>query len=604
MAPNISGVIIISQANRDTVKVIPLGGLGEIGKNTMVLSCGDDIMLVDAGLGFPSEDMPGVDLVLPDLTYLIENQRQVQGLAITHGHEDHIGGIPNLLKHVTVKNIYGPALALGILESKLREYGLEGVTKLHKVHPRQRVQIGAFNVEFVRCTHSIADSFSLVIRSPIGNIIHTGDFKFDFTPVDGEATDIAALNMAAEEGVLLLMSDSTNTERTGFTPSEKTVWKRLTEVFSNAPGRIIVTTFASNMHRIRQILQAAIQYDRQVAILGRSMLNIADLARELGYMKYPDGLLVGVDEIGSLPPSKVVVLTTGSQGEPLSALSRIAYDSHKYIKIIPGDTVIFSATPIPGNERSVANTINALSIRGANVIYGKDAGVHVSGHACQEEQKLMLNICKPKFFLPIHGEYRMLVKHAEIATQCGVPAENTFVIDNGDVLELTKDSGRLGEPVPAGIVLIDSSRSWEIDETILAERREIVKGGAITLTITTGKDNSPLLLFDYTHKGLIISNDLKADNMASVLEEKVSQLLAKYKKLSKEERRACQVYIREEIKDFLEQKYEIQPLIQVVLHQITESGIKTGKKVLPSSKLKEGSTGGGLGKEETQCSAD
>jgi len=564
-------VSAINKDNRDTVKVIPLGGLGEIGKNTMVLSCGEDIMLVDAGLGFPNEDMPGVDLVLPDLTYLIENQRQVQGLAITHGHEDHIGGIPNLLKHVTVKNIYGPALALGILESKLREYGLEDVTKLHKVKPRQRVQIGAFNVEFVRCTHSIADSFSLVIRTPIGNIVHTGDFKFDFTPVDGELFDIAALTAAAEEGVLLLMSDSTNTEKAGFTPSEKTVWKKLAEVFANAPGRIIITTFASNMHRIRQILQAALQYDRQVIILGRSMVNIADLARELGYMKYPDGLLVGVDQIGSLPPDKIVVLTTGSQGEPLSALSRIANDSHKHIKIKAGDTVIFSATPIPGNERSVANTINALAIRGANVIYGKDAGIHVSGHACQEEQKLMLNLCKPKFFMPIHGEYRMLVKHTELAMQCGVPPENNFVMENGDVLALTKDSGTKLEPVPAGIILIDSSRAWEIDETILAERREIVKDGAITLTVTTGKDYSPLLSFDCTHKGLILANNPKGEKIASVLQSEVTQSLAKYKKLPKEERGACQVYIHNAVKEFLDQKYGIKPLIQVILHIVTNS---------------------------------
>jgi len=594
-----------NQQSREIVKVIPLGGLGEIGKNTMVLSCGDDIMLVDAGLGFPNEDMPGVDLVLPDLTYLIENQRQVHGLAITHGHEDHIGGIPYLLKHVTVKNIYGPALALGILESKLREFGLENVTTLHKVKPRQRVQIGCFNVEFVRCTHSIADSFSLVIRTPIGNIIHTGDFKFDFTPVDGELFDIAALTRAAEEGVLLLMSDSTNTEKPGFTPSERTVWKKLSEVFANAPGRIIVTTFASNMHRIKQVLQAAIQYDRQVIVLGRSMLNIADLARELGYMKYPDGLLVDVDEVKNLPDDKIVILTTGSQGEPLSALNRIANDGHKHIKVKPGDTVIFSATPIPGNERSVANTINALSIRGANVIYGKDAGVHVSGHACQEEQKLMINICKPKFFVPIHGEYRMLVKHADLANQCGVPSENTFVMANGDVLALTKNSVTQKERVPAGIVLIDSSRAWEIDETILAERREIVKDGAITITITAGANMSKLLSFDCTLKGIILANKAKGEDAAGkqiskVLENQVKQLLPKFKKLALDKKTTCQAYMHDAIKDFLKQEYEIQPLIQVILHEISD----VNKKILPSSKTEEGSTGGGLGKEETQCSAD
>ena len=565
---------------RDLVKVIPLGGLGEIGKNTMVLSCGDDMMLVDAGLGFPNEDMPGVDLVLPDLTYLIENQRQVQGLAITHGHEDHIGGIPYLLKHVTVKNIYGPALALGILESKLREFGLEGVTNLHKVKPRQRVQIGCFNVEFVRCTHSIADSFSLVIRTPIGNIVHTGDFKFDFTPVDGEQFDIASLTAAAEEGILLLMSDSTNTERPGFTPSERTVWKRLTEVFSNAPGRIIVTTFASNMHRIKQILQAAMQYDRQVIVLGRSMLNIADLARELGYMKYPDGLLIGVDEVKNVPANKLVILTTGSQGEPLSALNRIANDSHKHIKVVPGDTVIFSATPIPGNERSVANTINALAVRGANVIYGKDAGVHVSGHACQEEQKLMINICKPKFFLPIHGEYRMLVKHAQLANQCGLPTQNTFVMENGDVLGLTADGGTRLESVPSGIVLIDSSRAWEIDETILAERREIVKDGTLTITIGVSTDCSHLFSFDCTYKGLILDSESKGESLTTLLETKVRQLLPKYKELAQKQKLTCQDYLHQAMRKLLQEKYGIQPLVQIIVHELASAT----KKILPSSK--------------------
>ena len=554
--------------DKTTVKVIPLGGLGEIGKNTMAISCGDDIMLVDAGLGFPDEDMPGVDLVLPDLTYLIENQKQVRALTITHGHEDHIGGIPYLLKHVSVKDIYGPALALGILESKLKEFGLTGVTNLHKVHPRERVQIGCFNVEFVRCTHSIADSFSLVIRTPIGNIVHTGDFKFDFTPVDGELYDIATLTAAADEGILLLMSDSTNTEKAGFTPSEKTVWKKLSEVFANAQGRIIVTTFASNMHRIKQILQAAMQYDRQVAILGRSMLNIADLARQLGYMKYPDGLIINVDDVKALPADKVVILTTGSQGEPLSALNRIAHDSHKHIKVIPGDTVIFSATPIPGNERSVANTINALAVRGANVIYGKDAGVHVSGHACQEEQKLMLNICQPKFFVPIHGEYRMLVKHTQIAQQCGVPIENSFVMENGDVLALTKDSGKLVEKVPAGIVLIDSSRAWEIDETILAERLEIVKDGAITIALTTDADCSKLLSFDYTQKGLILSDS--TEQIGKAIETEIKRVLEKYKQAA-DKKIHFESYVHERIKEFVQQTYGIKPLIQIILHQLSHA---------------------------------
>jgi len=583
--------------DRSSVKVIPLGGLGEIGKNTMVLSCGEDIILIDAGLGFPSDDMPGVDLVLPDLTYLIENKKSIEALMITHGHEDHIGGIPNLLKNVTVKDIYGPALALGILEGKLREYGLEGLTNLHKVHPRQRVQAGCFNVEFVRCTHSIADSFSLVIRTPVGNIVHTGDFKFDFTPVDGEQFDIASLTAAAQEGVLLLMSDSTNTERPGFTPSERTVWKKLSEVFANAKGRIIVTTFASNMHRIRQVLEVAMQYDRQVAILGRSMLNIADLGRQLGYMKYPDGLLVTADGVNNLAPDKVVILTTGSQGEPLSALSRIANNEHKQIKIRPGDTVVISSTPIPGNERSVANTINALSVRGAEVIYGRDAGVHVSGHGCQEEQKLMINLCRPKFFVPIHGEYRMLVKHTELAVECGIPEENTFVMENGEVLSLTAETGIKDGRVPAGIILIDSSRAWEINEQIIAERRDIARDGLVTIALTLSEDYSQIYSFDCNQKGLILLDNTKAEKITSQLESLVKSLLNKYKNRPSNQKSSCQVYLQAAIREFLTEKYKIEPFTQIVIHRL-------GQKKLPSSNEEEGSIGGGLGKEEIQCQAD
>src|SRR5271170_537697 len=310
----------------NTLKIVPLGGLGEIGKNTMAICYGGEILLVDAGLAFPSEEMLGVDLVLPDISFLVEHQSMIKGLAITHGHEDHIGGIPFMLKDVTIPIIYGPALALGLLEGKLREVGLESRTTLSKVRPRQVVKIGCFSVQFIRCTHSIADSFSLIIRTPAGTIVHTGDFKFDFTPVDGELFDIASLSNAAEDGILLLMSDSTNTERKGYTPSERTVWRKLNEVFANAKQRIIVTTFASNVHRIRQVLQAALKYDRKVTILGRSMLNLAGIARELGYMTFPDGLLIPIDQIKQLPHDKVVILTTGSQGEPLSALTRIAND--------------------------------------------------------------------------------------------------------------------------------------------------------------------------------------------------------------------------------------------------------------------------------------
>jgi len=569
----------------DTLKIVCLGGLGEIGKNTMAICYGNDIMLVDAGLAFPNDEMLGVDLVLPDVSFLVENQERVRGLAITHGHEDHIGGIPFLLKELTIPNIYGPALALGLLEGKLKEGGLEERTQMHKVRPRQRVQIGCFNVEFIRCTHSIADSFSLVIRTPVGNLVHTGDFKFDFTPVDGELFDIAALTAAAEEGVLLLMSDSTNTEREGYTPSERTVWRRINEVFANAQKRIIVTTFASNVHRIRQVLQAAMKYDRKVLILGRSMLNVAALARELGYMSFPDGLLLPVDQIKHLPLDKVVILTTGSQGEPLSALNRIANDGHKQIKIVPGDTVIISATPIPGNERSVANTINALFVRGADVIYGKEAGVHVSGHACQEEQKLMINLCQPKFFMPIHGEYRMLVRHAELAVECGVESGNAFVLDNGDVLELTAHKGEKVGRVKSGIILIDSSRAWQIDEQIVQERKLLAGDGLVTVTMAMSQHNKKLESFDVALKGLILPSKITPEDLVSKIKQKILTVVKDEPGVTSLSNEDLQSFLQGALSSFLLHEVKVLPFIQVILHEL--NGASQPSKKASSGKSSE-----------------
>lgn len=563
-------------ATTNKLQIIPLGGLCEIGKNTMAICYGDDMILVDAGLAFPSEDMIGVDLVLPDISFLIQNSSKLRGIAITHGHEDHIGGIPHILEAMTVPVIYGPALALGLLEGKLKEAGLDGNTHMEKVHPKQEVTMGCFTVKFIRCTHSIADSFSIIIKTPIGTLVHTGDFKFDFTPVDGEQFDIASLSKAGEEGVLLLMSDSTNTEREGYTKSEKTVWRKLEEVFTSAPKRIIVTTFASNVHRIRQVLQLALKYDRKVAILGRSMLNLAGIARELGYMTFPDGLLITVEEIKTHPADKVVILTTGSQGEPLSALSRISRDQHKHIKIVPGDTVVISATPIPGNERSVANTINALSSRGADVIYGRDAGVHVSGHACREEQKLMINLCRPKFFMPIHGEYRMLVKHGELAVECGVSPDKVFIMDNGDVLELSKESGVKLEPVTSGIILVDSSREWEIDDMIVQDRKRLAEDGIITIAITvtsTGTSGSKEILAgpDVTLKGLILPHGSSPDEFIAMVKQEVISLVGKKQvtqKLSTDELRE---YMYENLEKFFKEKVKSYPYIQLVLHEVIQA---------------------------------
>ncbi len=534
----------------------------------MAISYGNDMILVDAGLAFPSEEMLGVDLVLPDIGFLIENQDKLKGLVVTHGHEDHIGGIPFILKEMPIPVIYAPALAVGLLEGKLKEVGLSDRTVMRKVRPRQQVKIGCFTVEFVRCTHSIADSFSLIIHTPVGILVHTGDFKFDFTPVDGEQFDIASLAAAAEEGVLLLMSDSTNTEREGYTPSERTVWRKLNEVFSNAKQRIIVTTFASNVHRIRQVLQAALKYDRKVAILGRSMLNLAGIARELGYMTFPDGLLVPIDQVKNMPQDKVVILTTGSQGEPLSALTRIANDEHKQIKVIPGDTVIISATPIPGNERSVANTINELFLRGADVIYGRDAGVHVSGHACREEQKLMINICQPKVFMPIHGEYRMLVRHAELAAECGVAANNCFVLENGEVLELTKDKAQKAGRVKSGVILIDSSRAWQIDDQIVDERRHLAEDGLVTIGLSLDHKGSTLSNPEVAIRGLILPRGVPAEEFVLSIQKEVKSILSDRDRISKLSGEDLHAYLIGAINRYFVEKFKAKPLVQVVLHQI------------------------------------
>lgn len=577
------GVAATSAQSAGGLKVIPLGGLGEIGKNTMVIRYGNDMILVDAGLAFPSEDMLGVDLVLPDYSFLVENQDKIKGLVITHGHEDHIGGIPFILRHLSIPVIYGPALALGLLEGKLKEVGLEDRTVMRKVKPRQEVKIGCFTVKFIRCTHSIADAYSVIVRTPVGNLVHTGDFKFDFTPVDGEQFDIASLTAAGEEGVLLLMSDSTNVEREGFTPSERSVWRKLDEIFANARKRIIVTTFASNVHRVRQILNAAMKYDRKVTILGRSMLNLAGISRELGYMTYPDGLILPPEEIKQLPLDKVVILTTGSQGEPLSALTRIANDEHKQIQIVPGDTVIISATPIPGNERSIANTINALSVRGADVIYGRESGVHVSGHACREEQKLMINLCRPKFFMPVHGEYRMLVRHSELAVECGVNPENVFVMENGDVLEISKERAQKLPPVKAGVVLVDSSREWEIDQQIVEQRRHLAEDGIVTVAVTLNSDKRVVAGPDVSIKGLVLPRGMSPEEFLIKLKDEVLSILADSGVKGRAQGFDLRSHLQLTLNEYFADKMKSRPLVQIVLQEVVKVGTKAKSQSAKSS---------------------
>ncbi len=471
------------------LRVIPLGGLHEIGKNTCVFEYGDDLMLVDAGLAFPSDGMHGVNVVLPDTSYLRENHKRIRAMIVTHGHEDHIGGIPYHLKNFDIPVIYGPKLALSMLTGKMEEAGVTDRTTLQTVSPRDVVQVGQhFKVEFIRNTHSIADSYTLAITTPAGVVVFTGDFKFDHTPVDGEVFDVQRLAHYGEQGVLCLFSDSTNAELPGFTPPERAVFPNLDRHFGKAEGRVIVTTFASSVHRVSMILELAMKHGRKVGLLGRSMLNVIAKARELGYMRCPDELFVPIKQIRDLPDREVVLLMTGSQGEPLAALSRISRGEHPQVQVKSSDTIIFSASPIPGNTISVVNTIDRLMMLGAKVVYGKGEGIHVSGHGSQEDQKLMLALTRPKFFVPVHGEHRMLVCHSKTAQSMGVPADNILIIDNGDVVELTPDSIRRGEAVKAGIELLDASRNGIVDARVLKERQQLAEDGVITLLAVISTD--------------------------------------------------------------------------------------------------------------------
>lgn len=471
------------------LRVIPLGGLHEIGKNTCVFEYGDDIMLVDAGLAFPSDGMHGVNVVMPDTSYLRENQKRIRGMVVTHGHEDHIGGISHHLKHFNIPVIYGPRLAMSMLQGKMEEAGVTDHTTIQTVSPRDVVKVGQhFSVEFIRNTHSMADSFSLAITTPVGVIIFTGDFKFDHTPVDGEHFDMARLAHYGEQGVLCLLSDSTNAEVSGFCPPERSVFPCLDRHIAEADGRVIITTFASSIHRVSMILELALKNGRKVGLLGRSMLNVIAKARELGYMRAPDDLFVPIKQIRDLPDRETLLLMTGSQGEPLAALSRISRGEHQQVQVKTTDKIIFSASPIPGNTISVVNTIDRLMMLGAKVVYGKSEGIHVSGHGYQEDQKLMLALTKPKFFVPVHGEHRMLVCHSKTAQSLGVSSENMLLLDNGDVIELTPDSISKGDAVKAGIELLDASRNGIVDARVLKERQQLAEDGVVTVLAAVSTD--------------------------------------------------------------------------------------------------------------------
>ncbi|BDA39486.1 ribonuclease J [Candidatus Atelocyanobacterium thalassae] len=478
----------MNQINKEsTLKIIPLGGLHEIGKNTCVLEYEDEIILIDAGIAFPTDEMHGVNIVLPDMTYLRDNRHKIKGMIATHGHEDHIGGIAYHLKQFDIPIIYGPKLAIALLRDKLDEAGVSGRTTLKTVEPREMTRISSsFLVEFIRNTHSIADSFTLAIHTPLGVIIHTGDFKVDYTPIDGEYFDFQKLAEHGEKGVLCLLSDSTNAELPGSTASERSVYPNLDRIISQAEGRLMITTFASSVHRVNIILQLAQKHKRKVVVVGRSMLNVIAHARTLGYITCPEDLFVSLKGARNIPDKQVLILTTGSQGEPLAALTRISRGDHRHIKVRQGDTIVFSANPIPGNTIAVVNTIDRLMMQGANVIYGRHHGIHVSGHGSQEDHKLMLALTRPKFFVPVHGEHRMLVKHAQTAYEMGISSENIIIVKNGDVIELSSNNISLAGKVPSGIELVD--QAGVVHENVLQDRQQLAKDGVITVAASINQD--------------------------------------------------------------------------------------------------------------------
>ena len=545
---------------QNKVQIIPLGGLGEIGKNMTAFRYGDDMILIDAGLMFPEDDMLGIDLVIPDISYLIENQDKLKGIFLTHGHEDHIGALPYVMKQIDCP-VYGTALTLGILEGRLKENGVSS-ENCSIIKPGDKITAGAFKLDFIRVNHSIPDAIAIAINTPIGTIIHTGDFKIDHTPVDGQVTEFNKFAEYGDRGVLALLADSTNAERPGFTPSEKMVGKTFDDEFRYAKNRIIVATFSSNVHRIQQVIDAALKYDRKVAVIGRSMVNVVNIAKELGYLKAPEGEIIDIDETHNYTPDKIVIITTGSQGEPMSALTRMAMNDHKKVDIMPGDTVIISATPIPGNEKLVSRTIDHLYKLGADVIYEKSNGVHVSGHASQEEIKLMHNLVRPKFFIPVHGEFRHLIKHANLAQSLGMPKENIVIAENGSVIELTKNSIGIN-----GKVLVDGLGVGDVGNIVLRDRRQLSQDGIMIVVVTIDKENCHVVSGpDIVSRGFVYVRE--AEGLMDEAKDKVQLALEKCEENGVSEWSAIKSTVRDSLGRFLYERTRRRPMILPIIMEI------------------------------------
>jgi len=492
----------VAQKKKNKLKVIPLGGMEEIGKNMTVLEYGENIIVVDCGLAFPEDEMLGIDLVIPDISYLEKNIEKVHGILVTHGHEDHIGALPYVLKKLPVP-VFGTELTLGLIENKLLEHELDDPVDLRVIKAGQTIQLGPFKIEFIHTTHSIAGAVALAIDTPVGMVFHTGDFKIDQTPIEGEPINLTRMAELGKKGVLLLISDSTNVERPGYTMSERTVGETFDNVFRGARGRIIVASFASNIHRIQQVVNSAVKYGRKVALVGRSMLNVVRTAVRLGYLSFPEDTIIDIDRINKLRPDQVVIITTGSQGEPMSALARIASSSHKKVEIMEGDLVIISASPIPGNEKFIYRVINDLFKQGADVMYDTLAETHVSGHAKQEELKIIHRLIKPKFFMPAHGEYRMLKKHAMLAQSLGMSEKNIFIMQNGKVLELSSKSAAINGSVQSGSVLVDGLGVGDVGDIVLRDRKILSEDGVIVVVATIDQKGNLLAGIEVMSRGFV-----------------------------------------------------------------------------------------------------
>jgi ribonuclease J len=558
----------LSKKNQEKLSIFALGGVGEIGKNMYVVQYGDDIVVIDSGLKFPEEDMLGIDIVIPDITYLTDNREKVRGILITHGHEDHIGGLPYVLRNLNVP-IYGTKLTLGLIESKLREANLLGETKRHLINSDSEVKLGSITATFFSTNHSIPDSVGICLETPEGNVVHTGDFKFDHTPVNDQFADLHKMAEIGKRGVQVLLSDSTNSERPGYTGSEKSVGAELEDVFRKADQRVVVATFASNIHRIQQVVDAAIATNRKITVVGRSMVNVVGIATELGYLNVPEGMLVEPEEINKMSSDRVVILSTGSQGEPMSALTRMARSTHRKVDIMPGDTVIIAATPIPGNERFVGRTVDELFRLGANVIYGPGSvsGVHVSGHGSQEELKLMLNFMKPKYFIPIHGEYRMLRQHAKLAESVGVEKDNIFIVDNGDTVEVQNGVARRGPKVQAGRVLIDGLGVGDVGNIVLRDRKLLSQDGILVVVVTLSKQEGKILSGpDIISRGFVYVRE--SEGLLDESNKIVSNTLNKLMKENVNEWASLKTHVKEALGRFLYERTRRRPMILPIIMEV------------------------------------